>query len=495
MAKDSSNNSATKTRTVNIENKLLELILSTTKTHFIRIKEEPFKPYYPIIAPLKVMGVYENGKSEELTDSVTWNSPNKDMIPYDGNQIKLPKGDFIITASLEGLTSNSVEIKVEDEAPEFLFAYVNNNSVEDYPNRNASIRLALHHKPIEDVTVKLTLKESDGVRFDNEGLTKELIFSPSECKHYVPENIYLKEFDVKVIDHNTSNKNPYTITVEPLISLDPYYDGQEPKAIVIEKSTFTIIEPPLQQRKGAIRGVTIMFQLLSKERGLTHALVDPPEGMNIIGRSDLGMQDTFFGVDVEWKVPMNAEEGKTYDITTRFTDKEGTSKELTFPIKVPVTKLIETKIENNELIVTDENSNLFGMKMKGHNGEDISELRLRSVDYGDVWKKKVKKEKPEDIVERTVFIIDNMPEKLDMKFPEYVDTIEEARKLDASLFRYLIRNFVDNNMWNEAVLNQYIYEGTSGTTLDYDLESGGVPYKGSKVFMDFIGSTQNKGEL
>ena len=448
-AKDSLNNTATETRTVNIQNKLLELILSTSKTHFIRTKEEPFKPYYPIIAPLKVIGTYEDGKSEELTDSVTWDSPNKDMIPYDANQIKLPKGDFSITASLDGVTSNTIEIKVEDEDAEFLLVKVNNNSKKDYPNRNASINLALHHKPTEDVKVKLRLKESDGVKFENGALTKELTFSPTQYRHYVAENIYLKEFDIKVIDHNTSKTTPYTITVEPLISLDPYYDGQEPKNIIVEKSIFTIIEPPLQQRRGAIRGVTIMFQLLSKESGLTHALIDPPEGMTIVGRADMGMDAIKFGVDVEWKVPMDAEEGKTYNITAKFTDKEGTSTELTFPIKVPVTKLVQTKIENNELIVTDKNSNLYGMKMKGHNGEDISELKLRTVDYGDVWKKEIENKEPEDVVERTVFILDNMPEKLDVQMPKWLNSIDKALNIGA--FFYKNDNEFIDNFWDGAV--------------------------------------------
>jgi hypothetical protein len=486
---DSANNSANKTRTVTVVekiNKLETLTLTASKTHFIRTKEEPFKPYYPIIAPLKVMGVYADGKSEELTDSVTWDSPNKDMIPYDGNQIKLPKGDFSITASLKGVTSNSVDIQVEDEDAEFLLTKVNNNSKEDYPNRDASVNLALHHKPTEDVTVKLTLEENDGVKFENGKLTKELTFSPSEYRHYVAENIHLKEFDVKVIDHNISKTTPYTITVEPLVSQDPYYDGQEPKNIVVEKSIFTIIEPPLQQRRGAIRGVTIMFQLVSKESGLIHALVDPPEGMKIIGRSDFGMEDTKFGVDVEWKVPMGAEEGQTYNITAKLTDKEGTSTELTFPIKVPVTKLVQTKIENNELIVTDKNSNLFGMKMKGHNGEDISELKLRTVDYGDVWKKEIENKAPEDVVEHIVFILDNMPEKLNVEMPQWLNTIDKVLKIGAFFYKNDNR-FIDI-FWDGAV--DKWDESKGSLSVLYKNETS----PSSRIFLIVIEKSQKRGQ-
>ena len=117
------------------------------------------------------------------------------------------------------------------------------------------------------------------------------------------------------------------------------------------------------------------------------------------------------GVVVKWDVPMDAQEGKIYNITVKGIDKKGDTAKTTFSIKVPKTKPIQTTLKNNELIVTDKSSPLFGMKMKGHSGEDVSNVRLRSVEYGDVWKARGKGK-------HTVFVIYNKPPKLNIDLPD-----------------------------------------------------------------------------
>jgi len=137
---------------------------------------------------------------------------------------------------------------------------------------------------------------------------------------------------------------------------------------------------------------------------------------------------------------------KSIDITVEVTDDKKRKGSVTFPIKVPKTKAIQTEIVNNELIVTDKDSTLYGMKMKGHSGEDISELKLRSVDYGDVWKKK----KVEKLKKYAAFIVYNKAPKIDFDFPELF-----------SFYKYRVGQLLnDSTAWDN--INRGYYEDDNG---------------------------------
>ncbi len=228
-----------------------------------------------------------------------------------------------------------------------------------------------------------------------------------------------------------------------------------------------LIAPPLQQRKGAIRGVSINFRMLSGTQRLNYELINPPKGMRVTYSHYIATHISD-GLYVRWDVPMNIEE-KIYNITVQSTDLEGNKRQIQFPIKVPKTSVIQTEIINNELIVTDQKSPLYGMKMKGHNGEDISNLKLRSVNYLDVWKKKSQKLDLTKEIKYTVFIIDNMPEKLDIKFPKYMDTFEKRIKLGAGFDRYDESGFgiISSSFWKWRHGSSYLYEDTNGVTLPH----------------------------
>jgi len=75
-------------------------------------------------------------------------------------------------------------------------------------------------------------------------------------------------------------------------------------------------------------------------------------------------------------------------------------------------------------------------------------LKLRTVDYGDVWKKEIENKEPEDVVERTVFILDNMPEKLDVQMPKWLNSIDKALNIGA--FFYKNDNEFIDNFWDGA---------------------------------------------
>ncbi len=167
---------------------------------------------------------------------------------------------------------------------------------------------------------------------------------------------------------------------------------------------------------------------------------------------------------IKWDIPMDAIEGKLYDITVQGIDEFGQIEEITFPIKVPKTKPIQTKIKNNELIVTDKNSTLYGMKMKGHSGEDISAVKLRSVEYRNVWRKRARPLDSSKEIERIVYIVDNVPNQFDMKFPPYMDNFEEERmKKGISIYQYLSSNCIVDDCWGWRYGDDILYDNTDGT--------------------------------
>ena len=72
--------------------------------------------------------------------------------------------------------------------------------------------------------------------------------------------------------------------------------------------------------------------------------------------------------------------------------------------------------------------------MKGHDGEDISNMKLLSVDYKELWRKAIGKQIG-DVVEYIPFVIYNMPAKIDMKFPNSIEKLEDYWKVGAKFVR------------------------------------------------------------
>ena len=449
--------------TVTIES----LELSAIKTEFIRRKEPAYDKYVSVYSPIKVMALYSDGHSEEVTDNVKWNRSTK-SIAFGGGQLRALKGKVDVNASFQGLVSNTITINVKDieDTHKLLDAQIRNNDQVHYPNRGAYIRLSLIKKPTKDVILTLKLKQNDGVRFATTNpkgdLEMKIIFNADEWvdKFRFKKDVWIKDYDL-------NNTKAFTIITEAFESEDSNYNGINPDDLLISKpESLSLEEPKVYQKRGAIRGNTIKFQVTSTELRLDYELIDPPVGMSIIGDTNFreDMENFRSGVDIEWKVPLDIEE-KQYDIFVKAVGKDGRTGEISFSINVPKTTLIQTEVKNNELIVTDQNSRLFGMKMKGHNGEDISSLELRNVSYRQLWKKDVKTELG-DVVEYVPFVIQNMPSKLDIKMPEKLDSFSERRNTRAQFFTYEIPYSLTTNhqYWIGGAATPYDYEGTDGIT-------------------------------
>jgi hypothetical protein len=456
-ASDSVGNEGNVNRFVEVvsgEATLESLVLSMKQTTLLAKKERPSSKYATVQdVPIKVMGAYSDGHSEEVTDRVKWATTAK-IIKIRSDRLRARVGKTKLTAFIGEMKSNTLDIDIQKEEYKLLDREINNRDKKRYPERGASINLMLMKKPTSEVKLKLTLNPSDNVRFRyGSPFSTEVTFAHDYPIH-IGENI-------EIVDKLRDNTEPYTVTTELFESNDSYYDGNKPKDIIVIPSDIRLIAPTIQQRRGAIRGVSITFQVLTKNPSVKYTLIDPPKGMKIIGTSDFGHDFTRMGKDIEWNVPMDAIEGKFYDITVRATDVDGSIKDITFPIKVPTTKPIQTQIINNELIVTDKNSNLYGMKMKGHSGEDISELRLRSVEYEDVWKKRVENRLPEDVVKQTIFILDNMPEALNIKMPEWMDTLEKVKTMRVLFLQYS-GSSIYFDIWTGSGEKLVRYENTDG---------------------------------
>jgi hypothetical protein len=417
---------------------LAKLTLTAPQTHFLRKKDRFYNDYIPIKIPLRVVATYQNGYTEEITDKVAWNIikgklvkeidfiKNKhltNMIKEEFHTLYATKGSYEIAARYKGVQSNILHIEVEDDKK--ILQYET-----EYYKDTITIEFLLDKKPTSKVTLPLTLSQEDNASFVAKyGLlahTYNVVFEP----YMWSEGSLLYPPYVKIKLDDADKEGNITIRTGKLQSSDASYNNIKPNNITIPRLQEPRLDPPpVEQRRGAVRGVQIAFELTQGDREhQTISLVNPPTGMKIkkwIHSNGVPP----YGVIVQWDVPMDAIEGKVYHITAKATDSKGREKTITFPIKVPKTTPIQTIIKNNELIVTDPNSPLKGMKLKVHEGAkgDISKVRLRSVAYEDVWRHYDKRLDASKSVEHVVFVIYNKPPKLDIDLPN---------KLKNNLYRF-----------------------------------------------------------
>lgn len=456
-ATDSSGNSPSVTRLVTVKNKVIGLTLTASQTHFVRQKDTFYDDYIPVNASIKVMGLYSDGHSEEVTDQVKWNT-TEGKIAFFTDYFKAEKGIFVVSASLNNLISNEITINVEDDTTSLIQHEIDH--VVD--SNDIWVNIALNHKPLEDVQLTLKLRPEDRVAFED-GLLKQnytMVFTPENWE----KGMRTLDVRLKISDANMSNE--IIIVTDDIVSNDSNYSGKNPVDIHInrEASLAKLIAPSLQERRGAIRGVAIKFRVTSVTPGLEYSLVNPPEGMKIIGQTSIENTE-IYGIDVLWNVPMDAEEGKIHMIQAKAKDKKGRKSTIAFEIKIPHTRFISTEIMNNELMVTDKNSMLYGIKMKGHNGEDISTLRLRSVDYKDVWKHYPSQFEVDKKLTYVTFIIENKPAKLD---------IDLSDDLYIGFYRYFEGYMIGSNAWED--ISRAYKLNTDGTysPVRNEYDNGGI---------------------
>jgi hypothetical protein len=451
-AMDKNGNEISVSRKVNVFKNIQNLFLSIAQSSLVKKNGEPFVKEH-----VKVVGKYSDGHKEEVTDFVKWHTNNKN-IRVDDEYLKAKEGNFTIYASLNGVVSNKLNIGVKHERKirKYLKVKIVNNDKRLYPRRNAMLYLSLVQKPTSDVTLKIKLNREDNVSFDgNKGFEATVTFKPT-----LWDDVIIREIPMGVVDLDRNNSHNFTIITKPFVSQDIYYDDVNPEDIVIDKEqNIELIEPSLKSRRGAIRGVTIGFRVLSKELGMRYELINPPKGMKILGQSDLGEGeiDKIDGVNIEWNVPMKIEE-KIYTITMQAIDVEGNKAKISFPIKVPKTKPIQTELINNEWIVTDKTSHLYGMKMKGYNGKDISNLKLRSVEYRDIWKKNSKWEREGKNVIYNSFIVYDKAPKVIFELPKKNTPFYKYSKRGQSRFwRNINRGYLEdsNGTFTTPVFNEY----------------------------------------
>ncbi len=480
-AKDSVNNSISKTRTINVKTNITNLTLEVEKTNLISRYEDLYRTYVPARSPIKVIATYIDGETAEVTDKVEWNKDSPKIV-FGSDFLQAYIGTYQISASLKGVTSNEISIEVEDEIEDEVKILTSSVIAK---GRDATVYISLPQKPTADINLTVKVQPEDKIGFFNQGdnLEHTFVITPG---NYTPNSTNV--LDIKMNDLDINSTKDYTLITESLVSDDPYYNGKNPDDILVKYVTKNprLRAPRLIERRGAIRGVSIKFRVEAEEKNLKYSLVNPPSGMKII-------EDPMFhlptGVTIQWDVPMDAEEGRIYTITMRAEDGVYHS-EINFPIKIPKTRAIRTKIENGELTVIEENSPLFGMKLTGHNGEDISSLELRSVDVGDVWKKYIKKESSNDVLEQVVFIIDNMKNTLDMKFPEYLDNYDKRIEVGSKFFGYTEQVYFGDTLWGSSSRDSYTYNGTKVGLI---IPARELEFNSSKVFMFINTKAQKRG--
>lgn len=156
-ATDSSNNSITQTRIVNVKTNITELKLSTENTNFISKYEDFYKTYVPARSAIKVIATYNNGKIEEVTDKVQWNNSSKDIV-FGSDFFQAYIGLFKVSASLDGVISNEINIEVKDKEVEVKKILTTKVVTK---GRDTTIYIGLPKEPTADIKLKVKIKNED----------------------------------------------------------------------------------------------------------------------------------------------------------------------------------------------------------------------------------------------------------------------------------------------------------------------------------------------
>ena len=412
-----------------------------------------------IFRSFNAYGLYSDGHEELITDKVRLRRNRPGVYYGDDDTIHfIEQGQYDIHVTYKGLSSNHLTFEVgKDSTP--LLHYVRNDSKRSYgKGRGTQLELRLLEKPSADTNVNIKLNTDSQMHFFEGTREKRITFAAND---YYPRSYYIDIIDE---DINATVYKDYTISFDPIESNDPSLQGFQKASLTVHKANNPkLFAPPVVELRAALPKNTIRFRVTSDERDLTYSIVNAPLGIKLAEHFTTDVDDHMrSGAMFEWTIPENTPAG-FYDVTIKAVDIEGRTGEISFKIKVPKTTLIQTKVENNELIVTDTTSRLYGMKIKGHNGEDVSQMKLKAVDYLDV-KRKFAPKKINDVVERNVFIIENIPTLIDIKFPAFMDTFDERNKLRISFEK----SNKENNYWDQAYVDGYIYEGTNGLVLKDD---------------------------
>ncbi len=373
--------------------------------------------YGPKSVKLFLKACFKDGHCDMVTGEAKFDNSNRHGARISRSSEKIVlyhEGNYTIKAHYKGVESNSVTIRMQDirKSGKLLYANVLLREKKATPRRGSEVVFYLLKKPTDKVILPLRLDANASVRFkETNSLEYNLTFTANEISWYDPNFVTIVD-----LKHDSNDTTTYTLHTGNLISSDPAYNGVDPEDVTIHPTeAFTIFPPTLKERKGAIRGVRIAMRIVATQLDLEFTLAEKPKGMHF-ERCHMHTEMNLAGYEgkscrlLVWDIPMDIEENRRYKVTIEATNPDKHKERTTFYIKVPKTFPIQTKLVNNELIVTDKRSPLYGMKLKGHNKEDVSKVRLRGVRYEDVWKAKGKGV-------HTVFVIYNKPPKLDIDLP------------------------------------------------------------------------------
>lgn len=95
--------------------KPVKLVLSAEQTHFIRKMDPVDKKYKYVKAGIKVMATYSDGHRKEVADRVEWLGLVKGRMVARTDYFLARRGTYTLRASLQGVVSNEITIKVEDD--------------------------------------------------------------------------------------------------------------------------------------------------------------------------------------------------------------------------------------------------------------------------------------------------------------------------------------------------------------------------------------------
>jgi len=413
--------------------KIVSISIRTDKKRYVVKRELTSQctktpaPYDMKTAVLRYYGeaTYQDGSKRELVEKATLKTvPKVRNLWWMGHEfyrVRPMEGNYSVQLSYKDLQSKPYTYEVRKDPSK-----LNVQTRPLIPRKLYQLDMQLIQTPESNVTYDIRL-QTQGAFFASYNAyeydifkkanrrTEILRISPQTCQ----TNTYYIGYDANV------TASDIVVSFSVMQSDDAFYEGYRHPDVTIPVTPTYLYPPGVAERFGAIRGVRIVMPIYSDimPKYLHYCLIDPPQGMRLQeptisfahdSMSEIGL---YRGTEIVWDVPTDIKEGEYYDITLEAVDDTGYVQRITFPVKVPKTTPIQTEVKNNELVVIDKTSPLYGMKLRGHNGEDISNVKLRSVGYEDVWNYHKKSYEQGYELKYIAFTIDNKPPKTDIDLP------------------------------------------------------------------------------
>ena len=351
-ATDSSDNSATKVRTVNV----VDNIVPDTMPPVITLNGD------------KTINLTKGDVYNELGATATDDVDGSVTVTTSGEVDSSAVGTYTITYTAKDSSNNESNLTREVNVVEPVVEYgvnvgeVRGNTALLY--KQAYFEVSLKSKPESNVTIPLSSTNTNEGDIVGE---KQIVFTPENWD--VTQSVSITGKNKNLGD----GEQNYKVTLGKIVSDDENYKDIDPDDVELKFRVFSISEPddkydfvPTSRKVICLKVNTAILKRLK------YNLLDVPDGM-------INEKNNQYSPCLEWKAPIS-ESGTTHAITIEVTDGAEIQEEISFDIHVANTVLLQSKIHGNSVTIIDPNTNLKGLTVTPkESGINLEDIKFRKV--------------------------------------------------------------------------------------------------------------------